>query len=252
MIRPYIKKLIRFTGFDIVRYRPQVRSPSLPPDVGEEDQVIIEAVSPYTMTTTERLLALIHSVRHIARSGITGSIVECGVWRGGSMMAVARTLLIERDTSRHLYLFDTFEGMTEPTAKDKTRHGVLAQTKLAETEKGTGAWCYAGLDEVRTNMITTGYPSDKVSFVKGRVEDTIPSSAPSGPIALLRLDTDWYESTKHELTHLFPRLQPGGILILDDYGHWQGARQAADEFLAIQPKRYYLHRIDYTGRLLLK
>jgi hypothetical protein len=101
-------------------------------------------------------------------------------------------------------------------------------------------------------MTATGYPSNKIHFIKGPVEETIPRQMPSPSIALLRLDTDWYESTKHELIHLFPRLSAGGILIIDDYGHWAGARQAVDEYFAGLPEKYFFHRIDYSGRLIVK
>ena len=167
-------------------------------------------------------------------------------------MAAALTLVGEGDTSRDLFLFDTFEGMTPPTDVDKLADGSLARTHLERDARGTGHWCYAGIDDVRANMASTNYPADRVHFVKGPVEERLPAHAPPAPIALLRLDTDWYESTRHEMIHLFPLLHEGGILIIDDYGHWAGARKAIDEYLAEQPRRYYLHRIDYTGRLLIK
>lgn len=251
-MKSQIRKLIRRAGFDLVRYRSSDRGLAFPPDVSERDRAIVAEASRYSMTSVERLLAVVQATRHVVRSGIPGAIVECGVWRGGSMVAAALTLIEEGDTSRRLFLFDTFEGMTEPTDADRSGNGELAKTHLSRIEKGTGTWCYASIDDVRANMARTAYPSAQVTFVKGPVEETIPDHAPGAPIALLRLDTDWYESTRHELTHLFPLLHAGGILIIDDYGHWQGARKATDEFLALQPKQYFLSRIDYTGRLLVK
>ena len=100
-------------------------------------------------------------------------------------------------------------------------------------------------------MALTNYDPKCMHFVQGKVEDTIPEQAPQS-IALLRLDTDWYESTRHELEHLFPRLSPGGILIIDDYGDWQGARKATDEFVAKHAPGFFLSRIDDTGRLAIK
>ena len=168
-------------------------------------------------------------------------------------MAVALTLLQERDVDRDLYLFDTFEGMTPPKEIDTCFDGTSAQAQLdGNSDKSSWIWAIAGIDDVRQNMQSTEYPQNKIHYVKGPVEATIPSEAPTGPIALLRLDTDWYESTKHELTHLFPLLCEGGILIIDDYGHWQGARKAVDEYLASLGRPTFLHRIDYTGRLLIK
>ena len=143
--------------------------------------------------------------------------------------------------------------MTAPTQNDTLIDGTPAKA-LLETDPGkTGiVWAVAGLDDVRSNLASTGYPQERVHFVQGPVEETLPQQLPKQPIALLRLDTDWYESTRHELVHLFPMLAKGGILIIDDYGHWQGARRAVDEYLAFLPKACYLHRIDYTGRLLIK
>jgi len=107
------------------------------------------------------------------------------------------------------------------------------------------------LDEVKKNVYGTGYPQDKIHFVKGKVEDTIPGTMPN-QIALLRLDTDWYQSTMHELTHLFPLLQAKGVLIIDDYGHWQGAGKAVDEYFADKQISILLNRIDYSGRIAIK
>ena len=167
------------------------------------------------------------------------------------MMTIALTLLAQGDRSRSLYLYDTFEGMSAPTADDKSLDGVPADELLDRDPKGTGLWCYATLDDVRANMLSTGYPADKIHLIKGKVEDTIPQNLPAS-LALLRLDTDWYESTKHELTHLYPRLSAKGILVINDYGHWQGARKAVDEYLHERGDKVYLHRINYTGRILVK
>lgn len=249
-MKAFIRGLVRRTGFDVVRYRPSDGGLKFPSDVPDSDREIVVKATRFSMTSMERMLATIHSVRHVVRSGLPGSIVECGVWKGGGMMAAAYTLMAEGDTSRDIFLFDTFEGMTEPTDADRSGNDVLASAHLSRIPKGTGSWCYAGIDEVRTNLASTGYPQERLHFVKGPVEQTLPMSI--GSIAVLRLDTDWYESTRHELIHLFPLLVEGGILMIDDYGHWKGSRKATDEFLATTPKRYFLNRIDYTGRLLVK
>lgn len=220
--------------------------PDLHPDVLETIQV----VRPFTQTSPERIAALCEATKYIQRAKIPGQIVECGVWRGGSMMTVARTLLAAQSTERHLYLFDTFEGMTEPTAEDVSTKGDRAEQLMAEQspDDPESVWCVSSLDEVRQHMESTSYPTEKVHYIPGRVEDTLPGGAPE-QIALLRLDTDWYESTRHEMEQLFPRLMPGGVLIIDDYGHWAGARKAVDEYLATHNIPLLLNRIDYTGRI---
>ena len=220
-------------------------------DLTEQEKKIVWASKPFTMTSRERMAALIKAVTYLTENGITGDVAECGVWRGGSMMIVALTLLAHGDTSRSLYLFDTFEGMSAPTAHDKSFDGVSADVQLNRAPQGVGIWCCAGLEDVRANILSTGYPEDKVHLIKGKVEDTIPRHIPSS-LALLRLDTDWYESTKHELTHLYPLLNKKGVLILDDYGHWQGSKKAVDEYFREHGHNVYLHRIDYTGRILVR
>jgi hypothetical protein len=220
-------------------------------DLSEADRAIVQRVAPYTLTTLERRASLIGAVDHIVRHGIEGDIVECGVWRGGSMMAVALALMARGQTHRDLYLYDTFEGMSEPTEADRSHNGESAETQLQRTTRGEGVWCEAGLPDVRANLLATGYPRERIHFVQGKVEDTIPATLP-GRVALLRLDTDWYESTRHELLHLYPLLQAQGVLIIDDYGHWQGARQAVDEYFAGSPAAIYMHRVDYSARMLVK
>jgi hypothetical protein len=189
-----------------------------PPDFSSEDIAIIREVEPYTLTGLERLVALIEAVRYINAHNIEGDFVECGVWRGGSVMAMARTLLHLNDRDRTLYLFDTFEGMAPPGARDVNYRGEPAARIFDQIR------CYALMEEVATAVYSVGYDPARTNFVRGRVEQTLPEHAHEN-IALLRLDTDWYESTRHELIHLFPRLSRGGVLIVDDYGHWRGVRE---------------------------
>jgi O-methyltransferase len=224
----------------------------LPGDYDKESKEIIRAVRGWTMTGNDKLFALIQAVRYIVRHEIPGDIVECGVWRGGSMQAAARTLIATGDTTRDLYLFDTYEGMPPPSDKDVRHDGRSADELLAAatSRENSMVWAMASLDDVRHGMSKVPYPAERVHFVEGKVEDTIPGAAPER-ISILRLDTDWYESTRHELEHLYSRLSPGGVLILDDYGYWEGARQAVDEFLAETGERLLLTRMA-SGRIAVK
>ena len=211
-------------------------------------------VRPFTMVSWERIYGVISSIRYMIRDGIPGDVVECGVWKGGSMMAAAKTLLAIKDTQRDLYLFDTFAGMTAPSKNDGSTFGRL--TPQEEYDKfrakdGICQWCYSSIEETRQNMLSVGYPESKIHFVKGPVEQTIPAQAPK-QIALLRLDTDFYESSKHEMIHLFPRLTKGGVLLLDDYGHWEGQRRAVDEYISEHQITLFMSRLDYTGRAAIK
>lgn len=253
-IKRSLKRTARTIGYDIVKYHPEaVRPRSYPQDFTPQHISILNKVGPYTLTSQERIYSLIEAVSYVVRAGIRGSLVECGVWRGGSMMAAALTLRGLKCEDRDLYLFDTFDGMPKPGDVDVHATGQAAMTEFVQEQRGEdcSAVCYAPLHEVKSAMALTGYDRDRVHFVRGKVEDTIPSQAPES-IAVLRLDTDWYESTRHELEHLYPRLSPGGILIIDDYGDWQGARKATDEFIANHAPGLLLSRIDDTGRLAVK
>lgn len=224
---------------------------SYPPDYTIAEIETIEAVAGKTLTTTERVVSLMRAIEYLAAHDIRGSIVECGVWKGGSMMAAALTLQRVGAGDRLLYLYDTFDGMPPPTDLDKDHLGNTAASQMAVMDKDSIIWARAQLDEVQANMKSTGYAESRIQYIKGKVEDTIPQEIPES-IALLRLDTDWYESTKHELEHLFPRLVPGGVLILDDYGHWEGARRAVDEYIAAHRTPLLLCRIDMGGRIAIK
>lgn len=224
-----------------------------PPDFEQDDIDIIDKVKYHTITSKLRIHALIQAVRYIVANDIPGDFVECGVYLGGSMMTVAHTLQMENVTNRDLYLFDTFEGMPKPQERDIDFKGESALSNFEEkkiTDKSS-KWVNASLDKVKEAMSTTGYPMERVHFVKGMVEDTVPAHSPES-IAMLRLDTDWYSSTKHEMTHLYPLVNPRGIVVIDDYGHFKGAREAVDEYFEARGEHPFLHRIDYTGRMIVK
>jgi len=223
------------------------------PDLDPFALTIIKKVQPYTMTSAERIYSACESVRYIIKNDIPGDIVECGVWKGGSMMAMAMTLLEQKNKSRDLWLYDTFEGMSEPTDKDVSVYGIEAKKMLEMSSKNRqdSVWCYSRLDEVKQAVYSTGYPKEKIKFIKGKVEDTIPKQIPN-KISILRLDTDWYESTYHELVNLFPLLSTGGVLIIDDYGYWQGSRQATDEYIRDNQIKILLNRIDDSRRIAIK
>lgn len=174
--------------------------------------------------------------QRIDNDGIQGDIVECGVWRGGNII-LARFYCPDRVC----WLFDTFEGMANRSEWDVGRSGI-------KIDVGKSA---VSVEEVTENLRVTGtFDASKLRFVKGAVEDTLldERNLPD-KIALLRLDTDWYQSTKIELEILWPRLVSGGILIVDDYGHWLGARKAVDEYFnGAVP----FNQIDYTAVMAMK
>ncbi len=240
--------LSRF-GLRIVRQGSNV---GYPHDVDDEFVRICERSRPFTMTSVERMLAVYRAVEYVVRYDIPGDFVECGVWAGGISMVAAHSLQHFGDTSRSVYLYDTFEGMSEPTEKDVRHNGELAMARWSESQTGDhNSWCYAPLEEVRKNMESTGFPSDRIVYVKGKVEDTIPGTMPER-VSVLRLDTDFYESSYHELKHLYPILSSRGLLALDDYGHWEGAREATDRFFEELGDPVFLSRIDAGSRVWVK
>jgi O-methyltransferase len=247
-MKQLLKRIFRHFGYELVR-SPAAGAADFGdyPELSAGDKATILAARPFTLTGVERMAALIGAVNFISENKIPGDIVECGVWRGGSMVVIARTLLQRGDVGRTLYLYDTFAGMPPPTDRDRSFDGQSAQAQLDATPAGEGIWARAGFEDASANVLATGYPAERIRFIKGKVEDTIPQTLP-GHLALLRLDTDWYESTRHELIHLFPLLDRQGLMIIDDYGHFQGAKQAVDEYFQGRP--VYLHRIDYTARLV--
>ena len=210
-----------------------------------------------TMTSENSLHNLVLAVRYIVKNKIEGDIVECGVWRGGSMMCIAETLM-QLGVERDLYLYDTFTGMTNPTSVDRDFNGQNASKLMSNSiwrnkkrNFKAGVIAYANEDDVRQGMTSTNYPLARTHYIKGDVLDTL-SQLKHKKIALLRLDTDWYESTKKELQQLWPLVTIGGILIIDDYDHWVGARNATDEYFKEQLIEPLLIKLHSGGRIMIK
>jgi hypothetical protein len=216
-------------------------------DMGGDYLETWEMVKPYTMISPERGWALAEAVRYVCRRKLPGDFVECGVWKGGACLLASCVLAREEtDSSRRIWLYDTFEGMVDPTPEDR-----IAASGQLLTERNPAGWWAAGVEEVKESLKKSPLDPSCFVFVAGRVEETLEKHVPE-QIAILRLDTDWYESTRMELEVLYPRLVSGGILIIDDYGHFTGARKAVDEYFARKSLPMLLHRSDYTGRVIVK
>jgi hypothetical protein len=226
-----------------------------PVEFDDADKRILQRIldRKLTMTSRERLFATLFACRHVMDAGIEGDFVECGVWRGGNAL-IAADVFSRVAAPAQIVLFDTFAGMTAPGEEDfAAADGSSPQTRYEQSRhENRSDWCYASLDDVKKNFREAGLLSEKIRFVQGDVLETLANddNLPE-KISVLRLDTDWYESTKKELEVLWPRLSKGGILMIDDYGHWGGARKAADEFFTAEGRPFF-HYIDYTGRLAVK
>jgi len=207
----------------------------------------ISIVRPYTMTSVERITELYHSLEYIRLNNIDGDIVECGVWKGGNILGALEYLTYYNILNKNIWLYDTFEGMPEPEDVDVDSNNKKGDIKLDEIR------CYSPLEEVQNNINLSNYPKDKINFIKGDICETLnlEKNIPN-KISLLRLDTDWYKSTKKELEILYPLLEKNGVLIVDDYGHWQGAKKAVDEYFYNKKIQVNIHKIDYTGIKIIK
>ncbi len=238
-----VQTLANLLGYEVVSISDNI--------IDREFEEIYKKCKDFTMTSKKRMYMLYKAVEYVVNSKIPGDFIECGVWKGGSAMVIAYTLIKMNETNRKLYLYDTFEGMSKPSDEDyRISDNVTVIDKWKkEQKKNYNKWCFASLPEVKKNMFSTKYPQKNLIFIKGKVEDTIPKYIPS-KIAVLRLDTDWYESTKHELNHLYPLLIKHGVLIIDDYGNWAGSKKAVDEYFTNTP--ILLNRIDDSGRLVIK
>lgn len=208
------------------------------------DSEIVNFVSSYTLCDNERILNAIQLVDRVAKENIPGDFVEAGVFKGGIIMAMALKCK-QLGLDRTIHAYDTFTGMTQPKAVDVDIHNILASDLMDPSSKvySKGVFCISGLEETKSNIAMTGYSN--VRYCVGDILETDRSTIPK-QIALLRLDTDWYESTKFELKEFEPNVVQGGYVIIDDYGHWKGSRKAVDEFLQVYPQT--MVEIDYSGR----
>lgn len=186
------------------------------------DQQIVATAEPYSMTGPVRLAATVAAVRETEH--LEGDIVECGVWRGGNIIAA----MLASKCARRFWLFDTFDGMTEPGEHDwrKGKHA----TEKKGYRRGRQQWCRAELNEVQSNVLQYQRADQEVRYVVGPVEQTLCKLDLPDRIVVLRLDTDFYESTRMELQVLWPRVVSGGVLIVDDYYSWDGCRRACNEY----------------------
>ncbi len=228
--------------------------PSVPRhDLTPPEKLIYSVVENLAIASPELVANLVRSSEHVLREGVEGAFVECGVFRGGSAMAMMLALLHHDCADRDFFLYDTYSGMPEPEEIDVYFDGRPARKEWEEKKRadGSSGWVVSSLEDTRNTVLSAGYPAERVKFIQGLVEETIPGQVPE-KIALLRLDTDFYRSTRHELDHLYPRLAHGGVLIIDDYGAFKGSQQAVDEYFHLLGIRPYLHRVDSNVRIFVK
>jgi O-methyltransferase len=205
----------------------------------------IELIKQFTKSDDVRLTSMINALNAIDNENISGDIVECGVWRGGNIM-LARMMC----PNRICWLYDTFDGMTEPDAiLDVKPDGQRAIDRYNLKVAGGTKWNAVSLEEVQQGFIGVGLSIEKLHFVAGPVEESVKMVAPTR-IAILRLDMDWHSPTKAALEKLYPRLAVGGFLIVDDYGHWMGCKKAVDDYFGQWQPAFT--DVDYSCRVFRK
>lgn len=226
--------------------------PVEPLDLTTEEKALIKQVQPYTMTSMERIASLSRAVDYVIANRIEGDFVECGVAAGGSSMAMMLRLTALGATDRRVWMYDTYEGMPEPTEEDRGRYGETAIARYRQRLKdGVSTWINHPIEAVKAAVATTGYPAGLVTYVQGKVEETLPLRKPE-KLAILRMDTDWHASTAAEMDNLWPRLSVGGIAIADDYYRWRGSRKAIDDYTAAHGLRLFWARIDDHAAVAVK
>jgi O-methyltransferase len=251
-----IRKFLKKIGLEVHRAKHR-NSVWFPSELEAAEKDIIQNVldNEWTMVSFERAVSTALAVKYVLENGIEGDFVECGVWRGGNSIIAAKLFSLHR-SDRRVWLYDTFTGMTEPTAKDVDMYGAEALknfNNLPRNSSETRFWCISSLEEVKDNFRKSKLQDSNLKFIVGDVLETLNEKVNiPEKISVLRLDTDWYESTFKELEILYPRLTSKGCLIIDDYGHWNGSRVAVDEYFSKSKHRPFLHPIDNTGRIGIK
>ena len=221
-------------------------------EISNEENEILKKIKEFSMCSIPNHWAILQSIKYIASNKIDGDFVEAGVFKGGNLILM-NYLNNKLTLSKKIFAYDTFEGMPE---ENKDFDFDIKNKSATDTRKAykKNEWCYASLNEVQNNLskFDKNY-QDNLVFVKGKVEQTLDNenNIPK-KISLLRLDTDFYESTKKEMEVLYPRLQNKGVLIIDDYGHWKGSKKAVDDYFKNDLNFKFFHRIDYASRLYIK
>ena len=251
-INYFIRKIFFFLQLKINTPPPSSKNYFLIANTNKKIINMINLCDKFSMTGKARAHSLCKAVEYVSNLKLKGDFVECGVWKGGNLLLLNK-LNSYYNLNKLIYGFDTFEGMTQPSKHDYDLNNISAKQQLKNIDKSSekkNLWCYSSLEDVKNN-IGRHAKINNIKLIKGPVEKTLikKENLPK-KISILRLDTDFYESTKKELEVLYPLLVKNGVLIIDDYGHWKGAKKAVDQYF--KGTFCWLHRVDYTCVYLIK
>jgi hypothetical protein len=205
------------------------------PDIDDDEfRFTMQRVSHYVDSSAVSMIPLArfdnirNCIESILRSGIPGDLIETGAWRGGATIFMRGVLKAYGVDDRIVWVADSFEGLPAP---DPDLFPLEAKVQSGPVIQKSYHNLAVGLEEVKRNFLAYGLLDDQVRFLKGWFKDTLPN-APIGTLSLMRLDGDFYESTRDGLNSLYDRLSVGGYVIIDDYGEdsWTYCRKAVDEF----------------------
>ncbi len=249
LIKKSLKKIFLFFNLKIIKINKE--NENFPIEANDKIKDFINLSRKFSMTGRERMYLLSQAILNVKNNNLDGDFVECGVWRGGNIL-LFKLLNDFYNLNKNIFAYDTFEGMTTPQKMDITSSGVTAEILMKNIKKKDekhNIHCFSEIEQVKKNILKYSNLND-IHFIKGPVEKTLffEKNLPN-KISILRLDTDFYSSTKIELERLFPRVVSGGVLIIDDYGFWKGARKAVDEYFN---GKKWLHIVDSTCRYLIK
>ena len=265
IIKEAIKNLLLNSGYKLSKIKSIKREIGY--DFGEEALDVLKKIKSHTMVSKDALITLYQQVRHCQVNSIEGSYVECGVWKGGAVGVIASAIKNYQSFPREIQYFDIFDDICEPDPLidgDKALDDVFkyAQVKSEELSgelkpvKGIydqfgGHGTIKILEELIIKRLK--YPRELLKIHKGWFQDTIPKIEPYiGKIAILRLDGDWYSSTKVCLDYLYKHLSIGGFIIIDDYGCYEGCAKAVDEFRKINNINDFMITVNNETRYWIK
>ena len=247
-------QILKLKGYQLIKLNENFDK--LPIELSVNDKETLEYIidKKLSMTPIPRLITTVKACKYILDNNINGDFIECGVWRGGHAI-LAKKIFEANGSNKNVFLYDTFSGMTKPQERDISY--ITKEKAIIDYESNQknhhNDWCYASLEDVKKNCIDAGLNMNEIHFIKGDVCETLNDKLNlPDKISIIRLDTDWYKSTIKELEVLYPILSKNGVLMVDDYGHWQGSKQAVDEYFDRKGFTPLLNLTDYSARICIK